>query len=73
MNEMQSIGEVSIHTKMYERIAARGFPNGTALLCAKCGTSRLLTVFQTAQCLMNGWPRCCDRQMQVNNMPEVTG
>ena len=51
-----------------ERIVNHVWPKGVNVICPSCFAREYLDVDQTAGCLAEGWPKCCGRTMQVEDV-----
>ncbi len=53
---------------LQERIVNDVWPKGVILTCPLCEKSEHLDVEQTAECLAEGWLKCCGKTMQVEGV-----
>lgn len=44
------------------------WPKGVFVICPRCDAKEHLDAEQTAECLAEGWPKCCGRTMQVEGV-----
>lgn len=70
-SNLEPITKVARASNVHLMIAHRAFPGGAGAVCPSCGKSRLLTVEETAECLVVGWPWCCGQRMQIESVPEL--
>lgn len=66
--QLESFVQTVKASKVHMKIAQRAFPDGVGVLCRECGATRLLSTEQTAECMVGGWPKCCDQTMQVESL-----
>jgi hypothetical protein len=57
-----------VGNSLHERIVNDVWPKGVYVTCGLCFAREYLDVDQTAECLAEGWPKCCGRTMQVEGV-----
>lgn len=57
-----------VGNNLQERIVNSVWPKGVNVICPSCLAQQYLDVEQAAECLAEGWPKCCGRTMQVEDV-----
>lgn len=66
---MEKLSEVAASSPVYQQMAQRYYPDGTAGRCLGCGFTRHCTTSEIETWIKEGFPKCksCNKQISLDN------